>query len=271
MKQLKTAATLFVVLSILLGSIAFAGYPGTATAQVDGAACNLGRIMPLGDSITAGVTTEGNPPVNERVGYRLPLYQKLNSIGATFDFVGTQTAGQSLFPDAQHEGYPGLTPSQISIAITNNNSLGIARPDIVLLHAGTNGNQLPEPPGNSIATQVNKVSEILTKIDQYSTNTRVILARIINRGAGSTAAERQKTTDFNIALQNMAQARINSGDKITIVDMESALNYSTDMSDELHPNAQGYSKMATVWQQALCGAGGSLGEQVYLPLVIKQP
>lgn len=273
MKQVRTGATLFVVLSIVLGSIAFARYPNTAAAQVDAAACNLGRVMPLGDSITAGITTPNNPPINERVGYRKPLYDSLKRIGATFDFVGTQVAGQSLLADPQHEGYPGRTPSQIINEMTNNNSLAVGRPDIVLLHAGTNGNQLPDDPpdgpGNKISVQVAKVDEILTKIDQYSTNTRVILARIINRSPDASAAERQKTTDFNIALQTMAQNRINNGDKITIVDMESALNYSTDMSDKLHPNAQGYSKMAAVWQQALCGSNVALDDQVYIPLVIK--
>jgi lysophospholipase L1-like esterase len=269
MKQVRTGATLCVVLGIIFSAISFERYPGIVAAQVDGNACNLGRVMPLGDSITAGIYTGDTPANNVRVGYRKPLYDGLRSIGATFDFVGTQVSGQDVLADPQHEGYPGFTPSQLSTQITSANLLNQGRPDVILLHIGTNGNQLPEPPGNSISVQVSKVNEILNKIDQYNLNTRVILARIINRGSGSTAEERQKTTDFNNALQAMAQNRISGGDKITMVDMEPALNYSTDMSDKLHPNAQGYSKMAAVWQQALCGTTAPLDESVYLPLVIK--
>jgi len=49
----------------------------------------------------------------------------------------------------------------------------------------------------------------------------------------------------------MAQNRIAAGDDIIIVNMESALNYATDMADDKHPNSSGYGKMADVWFNAL--------------------
>jgi hypothetical protein len=49
----------------------------------------------------------------------------------------------------------------------------------------------------------------------------------------------------------MAMNRIANGDDIVIVDMEDALNYSTDMADNLHPNDSGYAKMANVWFAAM--------------------
>lgn len=49
----------------------------------------------------------------------------------------------------------------------------------------------------------------------------------------------------------MVLGRIANGDDIIIVNMETALNYSTDMADYLHPNDSGYAKMAQVWYEAL--------------------
>jgi predicted RNA-binding protein with TRAM domain len=59
------------------------------------------------------------------------------------------------------------------------------------------------------------------------------------------------TTTFNNNVQAMAETRIAAGDRIVIADQESALDYSTDMWDNLHPNNAGYDKMAVVWENAL--------------------
>jgi lysophospholipase L1-like esterase len=92
----------------------------------------------------------------------------------------------------------------------------------------------------------------LNEIDRYETNygrhITVILAKIINRNPYSAL-----TTTFNNNVAAMAQARINNGDDIIIVDMENGagINYSTDMYDTLHPNASGYQKMANLWFSTL--------------------
>ena len=49
----------------------------------------------------------------------------------------------------------------------------------------------------------------------------------------------------------MALNRIGAGDLITIVDMENALDYPADLTDNLHPNESGYGKMADEWYGAL--------------------
>jgi hypothetical protein len=40
------------------------------------------------------------------------------------------------------------------------------------------------------------------------------------------------------------------------VDMGSALNAATDLSDALHPNDSGFTKMAAVWFNGLSAASG---------------
>ncbi|MCJ7729780.1 MAG: GDSL-type esterase/lipase family protein [Sedimentisphaerales bacterium] len=204
-------------------------------------AAGVTRIMPLGDSITRGWWGSAYS-----WGYRKPLYDSLTNGGYSFDFVGSGVDGN--FPDPQHEGHDGWRTVQI---LSNVNGWLIAyRPDVVLLHIGTND----ITQGYHDANQVNN---ILNAIDAYEVNNNeyvtVVLALMINRRIDSPAIKRSQTTQFNRDVNDIALNRIANGDDIIIVDMESALNYSigVDMADEVHPNDNGYSKMAGVWYDAL--------------------
>jgi lysophospholipase L1-like esterase len=186
--------------------------------------------MPLGDSIT-----RGDPGI---VGYRQRLYLNLIDNGYDVDFVGSGNTGSSATPsfDADHEGHGGYTSGQIA-----NNVYGwlVAHPaKVVLLHIGTND---LDPPLDPITLTAN-VEDILDEIDRYSPDVTVILARIID-----TQSHDPNVQLYNSNVVAMAENRIANGDKIIIVDQESALNYATDMADDLHPNAAGYNKMADVW------------------------
>jgi lysophospholipase L1-like esterase len=132
--------------------------------------------------------------------------------------------------------------------------------DVVLLHIGTNG----------LDTSSNDVRDILDEIDRYSEDITVVLARIINRISYS-----QTTTDFNDVVEAMAELRIAAGDRIIIVDMEdgAGLVYTQDttppyddgdMYDNLHPNDDGYAKMADVWLNG--DSDGSDGLVDFLPI-----
>lgn len=195
------------------------------------------RIMPLGDSITAGSKSSNTN------GYRKPLYLALGSAGFWVDFVGAKHSGGNSF-DRDHEGHSGMhaedQPNKnrdiYSIAYQQ---LSKNPADIVLLHIGTNDISV----GGQDAQEV---SRILDEIDRYDPDIIVVLAKIINRKTYSPA-----TTQYNQDLQVMANQRINDGDKIVVVDMENALTYPGDLQDEVHPNNQGYAKMAVVWYDAL--------------------
>ncbi len=201
------------------------------------------RIMPLGDSITRGWYGSVY-----RWGYRRPLYDNITSNGYDYDLVGIRADGS--FPDPNHEGRDGWKADELLNGRPAypaegklEDWLNSDHPDIVLLHIGTNdirfNDQDPE-----------EVNDILDMIDAYeqanNKHITVFLALIINRITYNSA-----TTIYNNGLKNMALDRIAAGDDIIIVNMESALNYSTDMSDDLHPNDNGYTKMAAVWYDAL--------------------
>jgi hypothetical protein len=54
-----------------------------------------------------------------------------------------------------------------------------------------------------------------------------------------------------LSIEKLAQERIDSGNPLMVVNMESALDYPADLHDETHPNAGGYAKMWKCWNSAL--------------------
>jgi lysophospholipase L1-like esterase len=194
------------------------------------------KIMPLGNSITEGFDATVIPLV-ETVGYRQSLYLDLISQGYDVNFIGSLQHGSAATPafDYDHEGHRGWQSYQIAASIYS--WLTVNPADIVLLHIGTN--DIPFASSDDVA-------DILDEIDTFNQDIIVILARIINRATYSI-----ETTLFNNDVEAMANIRIANGDRIIIVDQESALSYPSDLSDNGHPNATGYDKMADVWLDSL--------------------
>ena len=207
------------------------------------------RIMPLGDSITDG-TDAAHTTAAEKIAYRGSLWTKLSSGGYSVDFVGSQASGSDYHStdptfDIEHEGYTSETADKIASEV--HGYLSTNHADIVLLHIGTND---LTPDGDNTDQTVTYVEQILINIDIYSTDTKVILALIIDRKSSDP-----ETISFNAKLKTMAQTRIDNGDDIIIVDMEHDAGIgAADMYDELHPNDTGYAKMADLWYSALQSA-----------------
>jgi lysophospholipase L1-like esterase len=192
------------------------------------------RIMPLGDSITYGTNSTGI------VGYRRPLYQLLIGAGYSVDFVGSQVDGSLLDFDRNHEGHRGWRADQIRDNITA--WLNSTPADVVLLHIGTN--DISQGQGaTSTASEIGQILDLIDDWEEANNEVWVVLARIINRNDGRAGT----TTTLNGLIQTLANTRIAAGDKIVVVNMESALNYPADLSDTVHPNDTGYGKMAAVW------------------------
>ena len=216
------------------------------------------KIMPLGDSITAGFSSGVDDP-DFQISYRKDLWDSLIGADYYIDYVGSQVTGQGYDNfDPDNEGHPGWTAS--SLADQTYNWASTYHPDIILLHAGT----------VTVDPSPADIERILDEIDLYSKDVTVVLARIINRYPYS-----QTTTDFNNNVEALVTSRLAAGDKIIYVDQENgagltyALYPAGDIWDDVHPYATGYTKMAAVWQTALtdflpvCPAGP--------PLIISDP
>jgi len=255
--------------------------------------------MPLGDSITRGSGGSYNSRGQHiKIGYRGQLFNSLITSGYNIDFVGTKSDGPPTTPyfgvpsnyDYNHEGHGGWEAGQLPSdptypqydMLSHIDSFLVAKkPDIILMALGTNDLES----GQSPPDVVNNVSSLLNKIYAVNPNTVVFLAKIINRGLQTYSLDssvyqydsytysfndpyaplniRTKTSNYNKLLGEMIDNRIESGDKIIPLDMETAItNYNEDSSafsfypygdlmDTFHPNQKGYNEMADVWFNVL--------------------
>ena len=229
------------------------------------------KIMPVGNSITAGEHYH-KPSLEERTGYRKHLYGMLIDSGYNVDFVGSQSHGirntcDSLWYDYNNEAYPGFQIKDIAKEIQP--GLKEYKPDILLVHVGTNGDNWDDKPGD--------VMEMLDSINTFSVENdhpiTIFLCKIINRFINE---DQEPTSKFNIALADTVATR--TGDKIDIiiVDMENGagLDYSDSLPnlnanppyeggdmwgrrypgvsyDKYHPNDKGNTKMAVKFYEEL--------------------
>jgi lysophospholipase L1-like esterase len=220
------------------------------------------RIMPLGDSITVGFSS-GVIPDNSQyyVSYRKALRDRLVAAGYEINYVGNELAGNAVFTDAQHEGHSGWHADGVALQSIRPavNAFLTANPaDIVLLHIGTNDISNGQSP-TGVSNEINNILNEINNYEQASgRDVWVVLALIINHATGCTF--RTQTTQLNDLVDQMAAARQNSGDRIVIVDMETAngagLDYDLqrnggDMFDCVHPYNTGFAKMADEWFQGL--------------------
>ncbi|MGE0312173.1 MAG: GDSL-type esterase/lipase family protein [Lautropia sp.] len=226
------------------------------------------RILPLGDSITQGVEafdgTQDLPADAVKIGYRKRLQELLTAGGYPADFVGSQSNGAGAgIVDASHEGHSGFRTDEIDAGTTA--WLAIAKPDIVLLHVGTNDvNQAV-----NTATAVGNVNAILTKASAFAANATnppvgLVVAKIVPQRPENGNVP---TTTFNASLtaaynsQWADAVNTNARYRVRMVDMFSALDPSTDLTalstdvSGLHPNTSGYNKMAQVWFDSLVQQG----------------
>ena len=206
------------------------------------------RIMPLGDSITAGVGplfSNFFPNPLTLSGYRAPLWEKLQDAEYDVDFVGSKSEGSALSPafDTDHSGYINYRSEQIA-AMTYDLMLA-HHPDIVLLHIGTND---VSPFHCQQDTSAAGLETVLDAIESYENNTQhsvhVILATIIP----IQFFEQNLVSEYNRNVRRVAVSRMAQGDRLTLVEMQEEADLRPcDYADFLHPNYFGYEKMSQVW------------------------
>ena len=192
------------------------------------------KIMALGDSITWGLK---DPDYG---GYRHLLGTLLANDGYSFEFVGSMQSGTGVTPSADNEGHSGWTIQQIQKGIDSQGWLETYRPDVILLHIGTNDLR---PRVGGAASAPEKLSALLDDILTRLPQVRVIVAQIIPFAAGTDDAHRA----YNAAIPTIAASK---GPRVSIVDMQNILSRA-DYADGFHPKAVGYDKMARAWEHAI--------------------
>ncbi|HKS99730.1 MAG TPA: cellulose binding domain-containing protein [Rugosimonospora sp.] len=221
--------------ALLLGAtVAIAGPALSATAPV--------RIMPLGDSITAGPGC-----------WRAMLWHQLQTAGYTnIDFVGSQSDGGGCNPgytyDWDHEGHGGFAAT----GIADNNQLppwlSAAKPDIVLMHLGTN-----DMWGHFISTQakLDAFTKLVGQMRDSNPNMKILVAQIIPMSAAACSTCPADIIEFNNALPAWAAGLTTAQSPIVLVDQWTGFDAVADTVDGVHPNNGGFQKMANRWYPPL--------------------
>ncbi|MER5935228.1 FG-GAP-like repeat-containing protein [Streptomyces sp. NPDC002054] len=224
--------------ALLAGATAAFGLAGTPLAvAAPQPAPPLVRIMPLGDSITAG---EGS---NGLVGYRGPLWDRMASQTAyTPDFVGSGSFGNA--PDPDNEGHSGWTVKGVRDNIDR--WQGGAAPDVVLLHLGINDlNSHNADPAGAAA-------ELVSLIDRIQANKPGVTV-IVQGLLVDTRGQFERTNTFNTELRTTIATRATAGRHVRYV-QSPRLDVATELPDGLHPNDAGYRKMAAAYHEGLQAA-----------------
>jgi lysophospholipase L1-like esterase len=163
--------------------------------------------------------------------------------GVQVDMVGSKSDGPDSVPDRDHEGIGGLTLEGMKPRVAG--WVRQARPDIILLHMGTNDLLR----GASAEEAAELLEGVLTEIAEAS-DAHVIVAGVWGqRGDVRTREEFER-------LGAIAVAGVREGGhSVRFVDATGLLN-SDQLADGLHPNAAGYRAIAEMWEREILDITG---------------
>jgi len=240
---------------------------GKAAAQV--------AIMPLGDSISQGISSQ--------CSYRRPLSQALIENACGVNFVGSRTTAgtggavnrppiQACAPqNTNHQAVSGYRADQILNNPEYNftNELNSKQPDIVLLHIGSNDIFQDQ----SVTSTVNDVDAIIDRVFLHRPTATVVVADVIpwseesvnplvfpplvnpNRDMLAVSAQ------LSAALKTLVNNRASSGDAVALVEVKDGFDNDLMAFDGVHPNPVGEAHIANRMLTALYDLGVCNGTQ----------
>ncbi|MBV8425361.1 MAG: hypothetical protein JO349_09215 [Candidatus Eremiobacteraeota bacterium] len=171
--------------AFLCASAIFAFAAGSVPLQAQDASPPL-RILPLGDSITAGIVAGGHPGNG---GYRVLLERLLQSAPRKTIVVGSRNDMSPAMPDPWHDGWPGYVIRRTSPGAPGELYGGLAKrivakthPDIVLLMVGTNDFLRYEATHGrySVDEMVSSMDLLLHDVYSAAPKTHVIVGAIVD-------------------------------------------------------------------------------------------
>ncbi|SCL13706.1 Cellulase/cellobiase CelA1 [Micromonospora nigra] len=199
------------------------------------------RVMPLGDSIT------GSPGC-----WRSILWNRLQATGHTnVDFVGTlgpQGCGQP--HDGDNEGHGGYLVTNVANQNLLPGWLEATRPDVVLMHFGTNDVWSNIAPG----TILSAYGRLVDQMRASNPAMKVLVAKIIPMAPGTCPECGPRVVALNDAIDGWAAAKTTTASPVVVVDQWTGFSTATDTYDGVHPNAAGDQKMSDRWYPALVAA-----------------
>ena len=242
------------------------------------------KILSLGDSITDGYWTSGAYRKYmyhdlEQMCYNIDMVGPKGGNSNTFTY-----NGQSVSYDDNNAGYSGYAIQEMTTKehrsgiletiqatwYNGQNMIAAYQPDIVLLQIGTN--DILSNYNDGITDRLeNLVNVILQDLDADST---VFVSTIPDIDAytradwlgsyginawGSTQEEKDQLMEtvtgcidtYNTSIYNLVLKMQSEGKNVQFADINSVVDYQTDLHDGVHPNEAGYENMGNYWAELL--------------------
>ena len=224
------------VLTVLVAMAATLGFLLAGTAVPAQAAAT--RIMPLGDSIT------GSPGC-----WRALLWNRLQDTGHTnIDFVGTLgPQGCGVAYDGDNEGHGGALVTNVADQNQLPGWLAATRPDIVMMHFGTNDVWSNRPTATILAAY----SKLVDQMRASNPAMKILVAQIIPMAPTTCAECGQRVVALNTRSPAGRRRRPPRSRRSWWSTSGRASAPRADTYDGVHPNASGDQKMADRWYPAL--------------------
>ena len=238
------------------------------------------KILSLGDSITDGYWTSGAYRKYmyhdlEQMGYNIDMVGPKGGNSNTFTY-----NGQTVSYDDNNAGYSGYAIQEMTTKehrsgiletiqgtwYNGQNMIAAYQPDIVLLQIGTN--DILSNYNDGITDRLeNLVNVILQDLDADST---VFVSTIPDIDAytradwlgsyginawNSTQEEKDQLMEtvtgcidtYNTSIYNLVLKMQGEGKNVQFADINSVVDYQTDLHDGVHPNEAGYENMGNYW------------------------
>ena len=196
------------------------------------------RIMPVGGSITWGVgSSTGN-------GYREWLQKILAAKGYDIIFVGSRQSGS--MQNNHHEGWRGYRLDQIKTKTMR--SADVLCPDLFAINAGSN-DCVQDFQVDCFGQRMDNLLECCWLRCPIST---VMLSTLL------VATDKQvnaRVLRVNEQIRHLVKLKLTQGKRILLADMSGTGGPGLgDLVDGIHPNDEGYEKMAVIWAATLQAA-----------------
>ena len=185
------------------------------------------RILPLGDSITLGLGS------HDFTGYRKHLHQRLVADHNKVTMVGSLRNGS--MENNDHDGWWGTDIAVIGGLAAMSYS---KRPNVVLLHAGTNDIKYYGDNQEFLDLAPARLGDLVDQVHLACPDAVVLVAKIIR--SGSYWAPLDRVLAFNEGVEREMLKRIATGKHVVLVDAFSRVAES-DMYDPKHPTDEGMS------------------------------
>lgn len=234
------------------------------------------KILPIGDSITAGALAGPNSGDFGRGGYRyyferfveasdgLPNFEIIGSSpepgGTMVSYAGQWFDNDKPMKFTAHNGYPGFLIAQIT-ALVEDGTIPVDESDVILLQIGTNnvgyGSSIPASPAE-ISSWRSDYEDLLDAVLAQSSLTQVVMAKIppVAEGTpywddgelivpGSLAANSARILPFNEQVVQVVHADYSAAHpgRFVLIDNFSGpdpLNFSDDVTFSTSTNSHDY-------------------------------